>query len=66
MACSFRWLSRKYPKVVSSVIEEDQPAPPPGPDGVQPPVRFDMSKRNPKCAPSQSLKGQNADQVMCG
>lgn len=43
--CSFRWLSKKYPKLVTSVIEE-QPVQVPGPDGE---VEFLVRLPAPSC-----------------
>ncbi|EST06766.1 putative 5-3 exonuclease [Kalmanozyma brasiliensis GHG001] len=42
----FRWLSKKYPRIVSSVQEED-PKTMPGPDGTEVPVPLDTSTPNP-------------------
>lgn len=42
----FRWLSKKYPKIVTSVEEED-PKVIPGKDGAEVELPIDMSGRNP-------------------
>ncbi|KAK0526265.1 5'-3' exoribonuclease 2 [Tilletia horrida] len=42
----FRWLSKKYPKIIESVVEED-PRTVPGAEGEEQELPIDMSKPNP-------------------
>jgi 5'-3' exoribonuclease 2 len=42
----FRWLSKKYPKIVTSVEEED-PRTVPGPNGTEMELPISMAGKNP-------------------
>ena len=46
MPALFRWLSKKYPKIVQSV-EEEEPGHMPGPDGHMVDIPIDISRPNP-------------------
>ena len=46
MPALFRWLSKKYPKIVQSV-EEEEPGHMPGPDGQMVDIPIDISRPNP-------------------